>query len=490
MTGRDEVTAPGADVARVAEWIGFDVVVVSALGVVAGTIGRPGIVFDAERQIPVHSGSSLACLLLALALLGWLGALPIRARARHACLAAAVVVATSAGIGVFDTVHDAASRAVGHADAHSHAVPLLTALCVVLLGLAILGRERDWRIGFTDTLACLSFSISSFVLFSWGIGNPDAISIGHEEPPYFVGALAFAALAVTVIVADPARDGLGALLARRGGAGGTVLRRLVPVALLVPLGLEVARHRLVDAFDVDLVATGQVFVTALVLVAFVLFGALRLDRSERELRTAREAAFLSTMSHELRTPLIAIRNLAEVVEDSWDDVTDAQKRQTNRATLEQSTRLLDLIHDTWQLRRLDAGTLPAQPAAVMLRDALRAAVAERGMHVAVECPGGLRVWMDPEHLRLMLGACLRLAQRSGPGAKTLSACARQQDVCVYVEVPSKPGAGESPPADSSWNLWTIAQLARQWGGEASFERVDEERSRFVVTLPLAAKVPG
>jgi signal transduction histidine kinase len=486
---RDEgAAAPNALVTRVSSTIALGVLVVAGVGVIVGTLGRPGLVLDLRHPLPIHSGSALACLLLSLALLGWLGTLPLGRGARHACLALALAVASSSTVGLSTTLHDRAVDLVGHTRLHTHGVPLLTGICVLLLAIAIFGREHEWSIALTDSLASLAFAVSAFALFSWGIGKSDAIALGHEDPPLFIGGLALAALALAVVAADPARDGLGSLLGRSDG-GGTVLRRFVPVALLVPLGLEVARHRLEDALDVDLVATGQVFATAVVLVAFVVWGAFRLDRSERELRAAREAAFMSTMSHELRTPLIAIRNLAEVIDHSWDDVADEQRREAVRATLEQSTRLLDLLHDTWQLRRLDAGTLPVLAEGVRLRDAMRAAVAERGIHASIECPGDLRVWMDPEHLRLMLGACLRLAQRSGPGPKALHAIARQQEACVYVEVPSRGGQAASPPADTGWSLWTIAQLARQWGGEASFERVDDERSRFVVTLPLAARIP-
>lgn len=491
MGGREDATPGAADVARVAARIALAVAAVSLVGVAVGTLGRPGYLVDPQTLIPIRSGSAFVCFALALVVLGRLGVIPIGPRARAWFLATVMVLlGASVAVGVADGFHDLAARVAGHGRLHEHGVPLLSAVCAALLAVAIIGRERDWSIELTDTLACMSFAIAAFILFSWGIGDPKAIAVGHEAPPLFLGAIAFAALAVAVVVADPARDGLGAMLTRPGGAGGSQLRRLAPVALLVPLGLEVARHQFATALGVSLVAAGQVFATAMVLFAFVVVGAVRLDRSERELHAARESAFMSTMSHELRTPLIAIRNLAEVVERSWDDVTEEQKREANRAALAQSTRLLDLVHDTSQLRRLDAGTLPAHPEGVSLRHALRAAVDERGIRVAIECPRGLRVWMDPEYLRLMLGACLRLAQRSGPGPRTLRAVARRDDACIYLEVPSRAGVVAAPPTESSWSLWTIAQLARRWGGDASFERVDEERSRFVVTLPLAAQIPS
>ena len=81
-----------------------------------------------------------------------------------------------------------------------------------------------------------------------------------------------------------------------------------------------------------------------------------------------------------------------------------------------------------------------------------------------------------------------MALRASAGGIRVHAHARGEDACVLVELPSRPGQGERIVADTGWSLWTMAQLARQWDGDVSFERLDERSSRLVVVLPLAATV--
>ena len=59
----------------------------------------------------------------------------------------------------------------------------------------------------------------------------------------------------------------------------------------------------------------------------------------------RTKEFLSTISHEIRTPLTSIKGFSKTILDSYDSLSDEQKKKFIKIILEQSERLTGLIEN-------------------------------------------------------------------------------------------------------------------------------------------------
>ncbi len=55
--------------------------------------------------------------------------------------------------------------------------------------------------------------------------------------------------------------------------------------------------------------------------------------------------FLSTISHEIRTPLTSIKGFSKTMLDSWDNLSDEQKKKFINIIYEQSKRLSNLVEN-------------------------------------------------------------------------------------------------------------------------------------------------
>ena len=55
--------------------------------------------------------------------------------------------------------------------------------------------------------------------------------------------------------------------------------------------------------------------------------------------------FLSTISHEIRTPLTSIKGFSKTILDSYDNLTDEQKKKFIKIILDQSERLKNLVEN-------------------------------------------------------------------------------------------------------------------------------------------------
>ncbi len=107
---------------------------------------------------------------------------------------------------------------------------------------------------------------------------------------------------------------------------------------------------------------------------------LRLQDSERSRQRAEVASqaksdFLSRMSHELRTPLNAIIGFAQLLDIRARNQLDAEQRQWTQQIQQAGWHLLELINETLDLSRIEAGAVQLNPKALSLDDEVRASVA-------------------------------------------------------------------------------------------------------------------
>ncbi|WP_457422463.1 CHASE domain-containing protein [Roseateles sp. P5_E7] len=138
-----------------------------------------------------------------------------------------------------------------------------------------------------------------------------------------------------------------------------------------------------------------------------------------ELDRAREAAvaanqakneFLSRMSHELRTPMNAILGFTQLMQmDAGEPLSPAQRGRAQQIA-QAGWHLLEMINDTLDLSRIEAGSLRLEPAVLELAPLLASALAlvqqnaaERGLAISQRLdPAALRVMGDPTRVTQVL----------------------------------------------------------------------------------------
>ena len=122
-----------------------------------------------------------------------------------------------------------------------------------------------------------------------------------------------------------------------------------------------------------------------------------------------KSEFLATMSHELRTPLNAVMGYTELLlGGEFGPVTDEQVDILRVVTM-RSRHLLDLINETLDLNRLEAGRLEIERSHVDLTDLLRVLEGETrdlrdkpGVSYTWEASSSLRPYTDPAKLKTLL----------------------------------------------------------------------------------------
>lgn len=240
------------------------------------------------------------------------------------------------------------------------------------------------------------------------------------------------------------------------------------------------------------------------------------DQAARALRTARLVAdlrranqlkteFVSTMSHELRTPLNVILGYAEMVEDA---ALDAGGREAAACITRAGRELLELIDNTLEVGRIEAGRDEPQLEAVWLP----AFWAELGQHCAAlprrdtvaltweAAVPAVSLQTDPRRvtvvLRNLVGNALKF---TADGSVHVAAALIEDRLILRV---SDTGVGIRPEdhevifemfrqADQSdtrqyggtgLGLYIVRRLAAQLGGTVTLESAPGRGSVFTVTL--------
>ena len=244
-------------------------------------------------------------------------------------------------------------------------------------------------------------------------------------------------------------------------------------------------------------------------VAHLAAMALHNTRLVDELREANrlKSDFVSTMSHELRTPVSVILGYTEMIADDPDrrDRTDIL-RSIRRSGLE----LLDLVEETLNLSRLEAGQDPPrfEPVAVPelfaeLVGEFRAMTSLDDVAVRWDGPESLLIRSDPRKLRMILKNLIGNALKFTGRGEVVLECASHDGVVLFVVRDT--GIGIAPQhlpiifdmfrqADSSdarsyrgagLGLYIVQRLVHQLGGEIHVSSELGRGSSFTFTLPSA-----
>jgi RNA polymerase sigma factor (sigma-70 family) len=149
----------------------------------------------------------------------------------------------------------------------------------------------------------------------------------------------------------------------------------------------------------------EVFQMLATQAAVALENARRFERQRRSIERIAEidrmkSDFLSNVSHELRTPLTVIAGMGRTLEESWYDLSEADRRDLLARLNANATTLDSIITELLDFGRLEAGQLQLEPREVDLRELLsgvadRLASLLRHHVVHVEVAGGLTALADP-----------------------------------------------------------------------------------------------
>ena len=269
-------------------------------------------------------------------------------------------------------------------------------IIVPLIGLSLLiSDNRAWRgVRLSQLAAALALLVGAVPLLGYVYGVRELFGLATFTGIALPTAICFILLALGVLFARAHQGAMKLVIA--DNAGGMLLRRMFPAAIIIPIALGWASVALQDLglFDASfgrtlLTVSFMVVFSALIwwnaaLISRVAAGRDRAEDAERELsarlrtalegeRAAREAAehanrmkdeFLATLSHELRTPLNAILGWATLLaEESLSD----EDVQRGLATIQRTARLqARLIEDLLDMSRIVSGQIRLEVRAVDL----------------------------------------------------------------------------------------------------------------------------
>jgi signal transduction histidine kinase len=228
---------------------------------------------------------------------------------------------------------------------------------------------------------------------------------------------------------------------------------------------------------------------------------------ELETATRLKLEFVSTISHELRTPLGVMLGYTEMLGDD----SQSGQRASLLATIQRTgVELLELIDDTLNLNRLEAGQDPPRLEPVALRDffvdlAADFAALHRPADVELRWEPGaeLALLTDRRKLRMILKNLVGNALKFTPSGSVTVRYSSEPRRCTF-EVEDT-GVGIAPEhlpvifdmfrqADGSdrrsfsgvgLGLYIVRRLVGQLGGEVGVESAPGRGSRFSVSLPRA-----
>lgn len=408
-------------------------------------------------------------------------------------------------------------------------------------------------IGLLDARRALLRRISQWCLAT-GIAVPLSVLVGyiyHVIPVRGVGqglqmalhtAIGALALGIGGFAARPDRDFVRTMSA--GGAGGLLVRRILPAALGLPillgaLSLMAEQRGLLDGTSAGAsVTTGTMFFLAWLIwrtASYINRTDEERVRAERErsvaqaaqvtaeLASAEKTQFMAVMSHELRTPLNAIIGYAGLFNAGIYGETTPEQRNALGRILASSRRLLGLVEQVLSLSRNDAAghdTLDIRTIAVCgllesLEPQLKAQRVAKGIifHI-VPCDASLLMSGDrariEQILHHLLTNAINFTDRGGTITVSASSDDRLPDVARGVSVDIA-DTGRGVPAEmddaifapfvqaengltrrtdgAGLGLAISRDLARAMGGDVTLVRSGSSGSVFRLTVP-AARMPS
>jgi signal transduction histidine kinase len=235
-------------------------------------------------------------------------------------------------------------------------------------------------------------------------------------------------------------------------------------------------------------------------------------RDETELEGVRRArdTVLANVSHEFRTPLAAQLASIELLREGLNSAPP-EKLEELVLSLERGTlRLTRLIDNLLESVRIESGQLDVRRQSIELGDVVEDARAlveallrQRRQPLEVQVPEGLTLLGDATRLTQVFVNLIANASKFAPEDTPIRIGAEADDKVVRAWVEDsgpglpegavdiferfKRGAQEPEPGGLGLGLWISRSIVERHGGTIAASRTADERTRFTITLPLAAE---
>ncbi len=245
----------------------------------------------------------------------------------------------------------------------------------------------------------------------------------------------------------------------------------------------------------------------------ILTGIVR-DITERKRAEQRVKDFYSTVSHELRTPLTAIRTALGIMENSFMGELVEQARPVVQVASKETDRLIRLINDILDIRKMEAGKLDLKltkldPREIVERalDGIQTLSDEAGIKIERDLPETRRVLADEDRLQQVLTNLISNAVKWSPVDGVVTIALREMDQNCRFEVTDQgPGIPEDEVdklfgrfqqlasrddrarGGTGLGLAIAKAIVEQHGGEIGVELQRGSGSRFWFELPLELKI--
>lgn len=286
------------------------------------------------------------------------------------------------------------------------------------------------------------------------------------------------------------------------------------VSIVIPVDSYVREAQEGMARSVLFFCVLVVAIVAVLLLAMRRWVSAPLERANRQLENEnkQKTDFLATMSHELRTPLSSIIAFTDIWEKSHA-AEDSDERKLVEEIKQNSSVLLNMVNNTIDAAKLEAGCLSMQYSDVDMVDVVEAvfAVAEP---LAIKEVVALDRSVDPEMpflhsdaealRKIMLnlvsnglkytpeGGSVRVSVRSSADGRQAvmrvadTGCGiRPENFEAIFEKFDRPGAGEDGPiSGSGLGLFLVKSLTEKLGGTVEVESEIGHGSVFTVRVPF------
>ncbi|MCJ7725562.1 MAG: HAMP domain-containing histidine kinase [Acidimicrobiia bacterium] len=267
-----------------------------------------------------------------------------------------------------------------------------------------------------------------------------------------------------------------------------------------------------EGFSAFVSALSKVALMVFVPVAAILVYRMQARREQRDTRTRLEAElaaeqnlgrmksqFIAGVSHELRTPLTTVIGFSHLLLEGGLDQSTA--RELVHGVSGEAEELLRMVEDLLVASRPEDTDVPVQPEDCNVSEVAETVVAPqrrlgRTVHLRVE-PGA--AYADPVRIRQIVRNLLSNAFKHGGSTVWVTGAVRGAD---YLLVVADDGRGVGPEASRrlfqpyahtgetavvsgsvGLGLSVARQLARQMGGELTYERA-EGWTQFILQMPL------
>jgi len=233
----------------------------------------------------------------------------------------------------------------------------------------------------------------------------------------------------------------------------------------------------------------------------------KVEEANLDLKAVNEAmrGFVAVAAHDLRSPLASIVGFSSLLKESWETLTDENRRKFVTTIDRQSQNLSKLVDDLLTLSSTEGGSMATRPEVIVMEEAITRCLELGGgdaTGVSVACSPDLVVRVDPDHLGRILDNLVQNALKYG--APPVQITAKRRGGMVEVRVLDH-GLGVPPEfvprlfgkfaraispktaaqKGTGLGLSIARALAELNGGETFYEPNVPKGSCFVVRLPRA-----